>query len=134
MRDVYADVFSFANCGTVRLSNLYLAHAVPLEKYDCHGSVVYAKNCQSIRVSNCELNGCGAIGLSLWFCGRVFVEDSRIRNNSFNAFYISGLQSLKVIGSLIEDNGNLMQVYECDEIEMNDNKIENNGGYWSNLE
>ena len=130
VRDVYANVIGFTDCGSVRLSNLYLAHAVPLDEYECHGSVVYARDCESIRVSNCDLNGCGAIGLSVWSCGSVMVSETRIEDNSFNALYVHGLKELIITESIIQNNGNLMQIHECREIEMHGNLIRNNGGYW----
>ncbi|MBR1969628.1 MAG: right-handed parallel beta-helix repeat-containing protein [Clostridia bacterium] len=61
--DKMADVLRFEKCGKITLSGLTIGHTTSLEEYECEGSVVRFNICDSIKVENCNLYGCGAVGI-----------------------------------------------------------------------
>ncbi|MDO4790639.1 MAG: right-handed parallel beta-helix repeat-containing protein [Porphyromonas sp.] len=56
----YANVLSFKNCVNVKLVNLEIGHT---EEGYCEGGVLNLIDCDNIEVKNCELFGCGTIGV-----------------------------------------------------------------------
>ncbi len=123
-------VISIAGSANVRLSNLYLSHLKPRPDYECHGPVLAIEKCANVTVLESELHGCGALGVKAISVAGLVVRWCNIRKNTFNAFYLSRCRTVKVIGNRIEDNANMMAAYEVDDLQMSDNLIQRNGGYW----
>jgi len=128
--NVNDNILTFEKCHDVRLENAYLRHFEPLREYECHGYVVSIRDSDNITIANCEVNGCGAVGVSARTSSRLTIRDSFIHHNTFNAFYLSKCGQVLIRGCVIEDNANLCQVYGTDDLEMSDNLIRRNGGYW----
>ena len=124
-------VLKLAKCGKITVRGLFLRHVKPLTEYNCHGPVVRVDDCQTVEIVNCELNGCGAIGVSARGTKDVLVQHCHVHHNTFNAFYFDRCGEVKLAGNLVEDNANFMQTYRTDSLEMQDNVIRRNGGYWS---
>lgn len=133
LHDVYQNVFSIENCGTVTLSNLHAQHIQPLPEYECHGAVIAAAGTRKLTVTGCELNGSGAIGITAYDCGEIKVSDCFIHNNSYNAFYFNKVDTLLIIHNVIKDNKSYAQFYQCGNIEMYGNEDNNNTGYWESM-
>lgn len=57
----YAYVLNFKDCADIKLINLEIGHT---PEGECSGGVLNLINCDNIEVRNCELFGCGAIGIS----------------------------------------------------------------------
>jgi len=130
VEDVNAHVLSFQNCSDVRIEGALLRHVKPRKEYACHGAVVRADGCNGLTIAECELNGCGAVGLSAWRCRNVAVTHCCIRENSFTAFYLDHCETVKITANVIADNRSLLAAHTCDDVEMYDNAIRRNGGYW----
>ncbi|MBI9102691.1 MAG: right-handed parallel beta-helix repeat-containing protein [Spirochaetales bacterium] len=128
--DTNQDVLAISGSSDVRLENLYLRHLIPREDYACHGSVVSIGYSPNVVIINCELNGCGAIGVSSYESDGLIIRNCYIHSNSFNAFYFNRASNVKIHSSIIENNGNMMQSLYSSGLEMSDNIIRNNGGYW----
>ena len=61
--DKDADVLSFMDCKNITLDGLTMGHTISYDQYQCEGSVVRFMACDNIRVNNCNLYGCGAVGI-----------------------------------------------------------------------
>jgi hypothetical protein len=126
--DVNATVISIAGCHDVEVSGVRARHVEPLAGYMCHGAVVRIDDSADVRIDNCELNGCGAVGVSA-HNSIVRITNCHIHSNSFNAIYLDECQ-VDIIGNIIENNANTLQAHRCDQIVWSDNIVRNNGGYW----
>lgn len=58
----YADVLTFENCANIYVANLTVGHTQ--EPGYCMGGVLHYINSQSILVENCDLYGCGTMGVN----------------------------------------------------------------------
>lgn len=130
VEDTDADVLTVDGGNGVRIENLYLRHIEPRKEYECHGAVVRVRNATNVRIVNCELNGCGAVGVSARTVKGLLVRKCFIHHNSFNAFYIDDGDEVKIQSCIVEDNGNFIQRYGAGSLEMRDNVLRRNGGYW----
>lgn len=133
--DVNQSVITILDSIDIRIENASMHHLKPLKEYHCHGSVVeVGGESTDIKVINCELNGCGAIGFHTWSGGTHEVRDCWIHDNSFCAFYIDG-GKVTISGNRIENNGSLMEPSGAlsSYVNMQDNILKNNTGYWENL-
>lgn len=123
------EVIVIEDCQEVTLSGVRARHVKPLPEYNCHGSVITVKDSRGIRIENCELNGCGAIGVYARQ-STISIINCHVHHNTFNAFYFSSCEDASVIGNIIENNANTLQADRCGEILWSDNLVRNNGGYW----
>jgi hypothetical protein len=132
--DVKENVLTIDRCKRIEIEGAHLRHLKPLKEYECHGAVIGIKESIGVTITDCELDGCGAIGVSARDSGELTVDHCHVRNNTFTAFYPHGCDKVKITSSIIRDNGNLVQLYEIRELDMHDNVIERNGGYWEKME
>ena len=130
LTDLDQDVLTIADSKEIRLYNVLLKHVTPLKTYKCHGSVVRIDNAQDITIANSELNGCGAVGISAQKTKNLTIEHCYIHNNTFNALYLSNIQGVNLWSNVIVDNANAMQLYDVSDMQMSDNILERNTGYW----
>jgi len=128
--DVNEDIISFDECRNVRLETAYLRHLKPLREYACHGDVVAVSGSEKAAIVNCELNGCGAIGLDARNSKELTVRNCYVHHNTFNAFCLSDCKKVRIQSCVIEDNANFLQAHNLDDVELSDNVIRRNGGYW----
>lgn len=76
----YVNVLSLDSCRNVVLEGLNIGHT---EGAECAGGVVYAKDCEDLRLKNLGLYGCGTIGLWADGCQDVTLEDSEVYDCSY---------------------------------------------------
>jgi parallel beta-helix repeat protein len=110
--DTNADVLSILESSGIRVANLYLRHCDPLEEYRCHGVVIRVRDSNDTVVQNCELKGCGAVGVSGWNSKNILVRNCLVQHNTFNAFYFQSCGDVKIQSTVAEDNGNFIQMYD----------------------
>ncbi len=127
--DTSADVISITNSANIRISNALLRHKKPLTEYQCHGSVLRLKKSTGVTIVESELNGCGAIGLHAQESKGISVQKCLIRKNSWCAFYLRDCAGVKIRDNVIEDNGEGMNFYKVDALEMANNVMRRNRGY-----
>ncbi|MBI4833489.1 MAG: right-handed parallel beta-helix repeat-containing protein [Planctomycetes bacterium] len=132
--DVNEAIISIENSRDILLENAHLRHLKPLEEYECHGGVVVIRESSKTVISNCDLNGCGAIGVHAEGSNSVTIEHCYIHDNTFTAFYINNCDDVKIRGNIIEDNAGFLNLYKIGNMEMSDNLIQRNGGYWGKKE
>jgi len=131
--DVEQNVLTIDRCKRIEIEGTHLRHLKPLKAYECHGAVIGIKESTGVTITDCELDGCGAIGVSARDSSELTVDHCHVHNNTFTAFYLHGCGKVKITSSVIRDNGNLVQVYETRDLGMHDNIIERNGGYWEKM-
>jgi hypothetical protein len=74
----YAFAFYLSRCESVRLRNLRFGHSP--EPGECIGGVVRIGQSKTIDLNECDLYGCGTVGLSLEHAESVVVSNSLIRD------------------------------------------------------
>ncbi|MEM7623617.1 MAG: right-handed parallel beta-helix repeat-containing protein, partial [Planctomycetota bacterium] len=105
-------------------------HVEPLEHYECHGPVVAVNDCDSVRIEDAVLDGCGAIGVSAGNTSDTTVERCLVTNNTFTAFYLESCDGFEIFDSIIRDNGGFISAYRTSGLELSGNAIGNNGGHF----
>jgi len=130
VEDTNANVLTIQKSKGIRLEDLCLRHMKFLEEYECYGVVVRVNDSTDTKIFNCELDGCGAVGVSAWNSKMVVVRNCFVHHNTFNAFYVDSCDDVKIQSSVVEDNGNFIQIYRTESLEMRDNVLRRNGGYW----
>ena len=81
----YADVFCFSHCDGLTLANFSAGHT---DTGDCSGNVVTLESCADVTIHNCDLYGCGVLGIYADCIENLTVTDSQIRDCSANAMQI----------------------------------------------
>lgn len=129
VEDTNADVLSIQESEGIQIENLYLRHTKPLEEYECHGAVLRIKDSRDVRIMNCELNGCGAVGIFADGCQGLQVRNCFIHHNSWCALVLYRSDEIKIQSNVIQDNSLLLQTSDVGFMEIFDNTTTRNGGY-----
>lgn len=110
----YAAVFSFRNCRNVCLADLTAGHSdAPAF---CAGNVLDYDSCQSIRVENCGLFGCGVLGIWAWNCEDFLVKGTEIYECSSAAAVIDNCIGVCFDGCSIygcDDGNDIINLLSC---------------------
>lgn len=101
----YAQVMRFESVCNVTISNITAGHT-PAE-YICDEGVLSFQDSEDIKINNCELYGCGSIGLSLYGVQRLDMANSNINHCSLRA----------------------VQIYDSKDINLRKSKISNHEAY-----
>ncbi len=86
-----ATVLTLEFCSQVQLKNLTLGHT---EGAVCSGGVLKCRGCGGVYVENCDLYGCGTVGVSCESSSAVTVADSVIHDCSYQGVYALSSQSV----------------------------------------
>ena len=78
INDSFADVLSFSTCENITLKGLTVGHTANIGNYDCDGDVITVSSSKNIRIENCNLYGCGAIGIDSWRSENINVDSTKI--------------------------------------------------------
>ncbi|OPL19612.1 MAG: hypothetical protein AVO35_09870 [Candidatus Aegiribacteria sp. MLS_C] len=115
------NVMWIVNCDSVTVSGFAAAHIQPSEDERCYGNVFALDSSDGITIRNCDISGCGAIGVYAFNCGDVFLEDNFIHGNTLWAVHFEG-QGLMQEDSLVPG------------LTMEGNTLLNNGGRFYDTE
>ena len=85
----YANVLNFYSCNNIRIENLTMGHT---EEGHCEGGVIYAEGCSNIRVSDCDLYGCGTYGFETRSVDNLFVERTIVHDCSYGIMTLTASQ------------------------------------------
>lgn len=129
VEDTNADVLSIQGSEGIQIENLYLRHTKPLEEYVCHGAVLRIRDSKNVRITNSELNGCGAVGIYADGCQGLQVRNCFIHHNSWCALVLYRSDEIKIHSNVIQDNALLLQTSDVGFMEIFDNSTSRNGGY-----
>lgn len=99
----------------VVIKGIKASHVKPEFYANCVGNVFGLDNAHDVRIENCEINGCGRIGVYIFDATGVVLKKNWIHNNSLSAVQIDGLdifaptdefpQTITFIKNKINDNG-----------------------------
>ncbi|MDP5171394.1 MAG: SH3 domain-containing protein [Bacteroidia bacterium] len=78
----YGTVLTIEGCRNIILSGLHMRHQTGAQWEICFGGVLQISGCQGIFITNCEMNGCGAIGLDVFGSVGVVCSNSAIHHNN----------------------------------------------------
>ncbi len=90
----YANVLRFDNCDGLVLDDLSLGHTK--EPGACSGGVIRMENTERARINDCELYGCGIIGVDAFRCSELAVTDCDIYECSLNAVAANGCRDIRI--------------------------------------
>ena len=111
----FDNVMWIVNCDRITVSGLTATHTEPTVDERCYGNVFGIDGCDDITIENCEINGCGAIGVYT-----NLVDGIVLRNNFFHDNTLWAVQH--------EGNDLLHEYHFLDGLTMEGNTILNNGG------
>lgn len=126
--DPHRDVITIEKCENIKITGMRARHVAPLKAYECHGSVVTILDSKAIHIDNCELNGCGAIGVNAQE-SHITITNCHIHSNSLFAFVFYDTKA-KVASNIIEKNDGMLQAYNCKFMDFRNNLIRENGSDW----
>lgn len=98
----YVNVLALDRCHNVQLEGFNAGHTQGAE---CAGGVVYAKDCEKVRLLDVGLYGCGTIGLWLDGCIDVSLEDSEIYDCSYLGVRATVSEGLDIKDCILRDIG-----------------------------
>lgn len=81
----YAFVLNFVNCQNIKLCNLTMGHT---EEGYCTGGVIGLKSSINIKISDCDLYGCGAYGLVADNSSSIEMNKTVIRDCSYGVMQL----------------------------------------------
>lgn len=97
-------VFEVANSNNISFVGLSLGHDVP--EYGCEGEgfVISLDNSQNITIDNCDLWGCGIIGVFSISSGDINVTNTTIRDCA-----LSAIECVGMTGDIVFDNCQILR-------------------------
>jgi parallel beta-helix repeat protein len=108
------NVFWIINSSDITIRNLTARHTDPPEDALCVGNVFGIDSSDDIVIENCDIQGCGAIGVYIWNSMNIVLRNNYIHDNTIWAVEFEGL------GFLSDDQ-------DIDGLTFDGNRIENNG-------
>lgn len=104
----------------VWIKNLKLSHIKPSFYANCVGNVIALDNARNVIIEDCDINGCGRIGVYTFSAFNILLKNNWIHDNSFCAVQIDDmnlfaetneyLDRVKFEGNRIEKNGDGTEV------------------------
>lgn len=88
---LYGWVLEFLNCKNIQLRNLTMGH---IEQGACLGGVINLIECDNIVIANCDLFGCGTVGIAAATTSRLEVNSSIIRDCSYGLLEFSNCEGI----------------------------------------
>jgi hypothetical protein len=102
------NVLWIINSDRITVSGLHATHMMPSEDERCYGNVFGLDGCDEILIENCDINGCGAIGVYACLMGELILRNNFIHDNTIWAIQFEGHDLLQeydgVTGLILEGN------------------------------
>ena len=99
----YADVVTFENCANIYVTHITVGHT--REPGSCMGGVLHYVNSQDILVEDCDLYGCGTLGVIGTNSRNMQVINNHIHDCSVGGVEFSQCQDVRVDGNSFEKLG-----------------------------
>lgn len=116
----YADVLTFENCSNIYVTHITLGHTQ--EPSQCAGGVLHFINSQDILVEDCDLYGCGTLGVDADNSLNIQVINNLIHDCSYGGVQFSNCQNVRVDGNTFRNlgdeygPGNVIRTSDCGNI------------------
>lgn len=107
----YANVMVFRNCSNLELRWLNCGH--DMEGY-CTGGVLAFDGCSAVSIRNCDLWGCGTVGLDLANSWDFDISYTTIRDCSYGIMYVNNCEDIRFSYCLMHDNREFDLMYFTD--------------------
>ena len=95
----YANVLNYISCSNVTLENVKLGHSP--EQGQCMGGVLNIEKSEGIILENCDLYGCGILGISARDVKNIHVQNTLIHDCSFGAATLEETDSTVFLGCVV---------------------------------
>ncbi len=108
------NVMWIINSDRITISDLSATHTEPSIDQRCYGNVFGIDSCDDITIENCEINGCGAIGVYTNLADGIVLRNNFIHDNTICAVLYHGhnlmmesnhLEGLTMEGNTVLNNG-----------------------------
>lgn len=99
----YAYVLTFENCSNIYVTHITLGHTQ--EPGYCAGGVLQFRSSQSGLVEDCDLYGCGTLGVDADNSLNIQVINNLIHDCSYGGVQFSNCQNVRVDGNTFRDLG-----------------------------
>ena len=126
----YADVLKFINCESISLSGFTAGHTK--EPGECAGGVLSFENCWDIDIDDCQLFGCGILGINAYYCSDIDVKNTEIYECSQGAIALFTVMDARFENMDIHDcRTPEIGLHDCMDIVFEGDSLNNAGGsYW----
>lgn len=117
-RPRYANVLNFQSCRNIMLSGFTAGHTV--EQGSCVGGVLNFMTSECVLVDNCNLYGCGVLGVSASNVLELQVLNSQIYECSYGGISCTGTYGIVIGGCTFWDlGGDTFQIMDCLDVTIN---------------
>lgn len=99
----YAYVLTFENCSNIYVTHITVGHTQ--EQSQCAGGVLHFVSSQDILVEDCDLYGCGTLGVDADNSLNIQVINNLIHDCSYGGVQFSNCQNVRVDGNTFRDLG-----------------------------
>lgn len=121
----YAQVIAFRDCSNVMLRGFTAGHTV--EPSGCAGGVLHFTDCANLLVENCDLYGCGILGVIAWNVENLQVANSCIYECSYGGISCGNCQGVTIGGCRFWDlGGPTFQLDQCTEVSIDGQMVGGN--------
>lgn len=129
----YAQILNFEQVSNITLRNITAGHT-PAE-YICDAGVLSFLNSENIKISGCELYGCGSVGLSLHGVEHLNMINSYINHCSLRAIDVFDSKDINFKQCRISDHeaySNIIFVSYSQDVNFEECEMSNNNNFrWS---
>jgi len=124
----YSFVIEFVDCSDLLISNLIAGHT---SGGYCENGVFGFSNCRDVVISDCDLFGCGTVGLELRDSSRFRFTNSIIRDCTYGIMEFINSHDLLFENSVFRDNGEYfgVELWGCSGIEFTNCSFEHSIPY-----
>ena len=95
--EINSHVLYFKNCGKITLSGLTVGHTEPADSYQCEGAVTRFDYCDTVNIENCNLYGCGAVGVYGLKAKNLLITNSKIYDCTFSGIWLTENSEAQVV-------------------------------------
>lgn len=99
----YANVLAFQDCTNLMVKGITAGHTQ--EPGSCMGGVLEFDNCSNVLVEDCNLYGCGILGVNANYCGNMQIVNSNIYECSYGGIQCGEVNGLTIGGCDFWDLG-----------------------------
>jgi len=128
VENIKEDVIKIEDSKRVFLKNIRARHESPLATFNCEGAVIKIENSSQIWITDCELNGSGAVGVQVDKGEDIIINHCYIHHNTLAAFMLEEANQIAIHDNTISENGSTLYTLGSGSIRMSSNVIGKNRG------